>query len=160
MIGDVGDPARFPTADRFASYNGTAPIEVSSGRRKIYQLSQRGNRRLNYAIHMAAVTQIAHKNSQGRAYYLRKVAKGKTAAQARRALKRKSSNTIYARLRAEARRLGTTPEAGPGGQSGNDCAFSAAGSHPDNRLFGPATPEPADSLRPPRRGRVRARAGT
>jgi transposase len=93
VIGDVGDVARFPTADRFASYNGTAPIEVSSGSRKIYRLSMRGNRRLNHAIHMAAVTQIAHKNSLGRAYYLRKLAKGKTPAEARRALKRKISNT-------------------------------------------------------------------
>ena len=56
IISDTGDPARFPTADRFASHIGTAPIEISSGSRKIYRLSMRGNRRLNHAIHMAAVT--------------------------------------------------------------------------------------------------------
>jgi transposase len=145
VIGDTGDVSRFPTADRFASYNGTAPIEVSSGRRKIYRLSMRGNRRLNHVIHMAAVTQIAHKNSQGRAYYLRKIAEGKTPAEARRALKRKISNTIYARLLADA----TKQTAGPGGQPGNDTESSAAGSHPARQLFGQATPEPADSLRRP-----------
>ena len=147
VIGDVADITRFPTADRFASYNGTAPIEVSSGRRKIYRLSMRGNRRLNHAIHMAAVTQIAHKNSDGRAYYQRKLAEGKTPAEARRALKRKISNTIYARLLADAR----AQAAGPGGQPGNDTESSAAGSHPARQLFGQATPEPADSLRPPAR---------
>jgi transposase len=154
VIGDVVDISRFPAADRFASYNGTAPIEVSSGSRKIYRLSMRGNRRLNHAIHMAAVTQTDCKNSDGRAYYQRKLAEGKTPAEARRALKRKISNTIYARLQADAR----APAAGPGGQPGNDPESSAAGSHPARRLFGQATPEPADSLRPPRHARTLTRA--
>ena len=73
IIGYVADVSRFPSRDRFAAYNGTAPIEVSSGDRKIYRLSRRGNRRLNHAIHMAAVTQISHRHSQGRAYYDKKV---------------------------------------------------------------------------------------
>jgi transposase len=155
VIGDVADIRRFPTADRFASYNGTAPIEVSSGSRKIYRLSMRGNRRLNHAIHMAAVTQIAHQNSDGRAYYLRKLAEGKTPAEARRALKRKISNTIYARLHADAR----ARAAGPGGQPGSDPVSSAADSHPERQLFGQATPEPAHSLRQPARpNRRKARA--
>ena len=41
VIGDVADVSRFPSSGRFASYNGTAPIEVSSGVRKIYRLSMR-----------------------------------------------------------------------------------------------------------------------
>jgi transposase len=73
VIGDVGDVSRFPSRDRFAAYNGTAPVEVSSGDRKIYRLSRRGNRRLNHAIHMAAVTEIRQRHSDGRAYYDRKV---------------------------------------------------------------------------------------
>jgi len=92
----------------------------------------RGNRRMNHAIHMAAVTQTDCKNSDGRAYYQRKLAEGKTPAEARRALKRKISNTIYARLLADARKQA----AGPGGQPGNDSASSAAGSHPARQLFG------------------------
>jgi transposase len=48
--------SRFCTRDRFAAYNGTAPIEVSSGQRKVHRLSRRGNRRVNHAIHMAAIT--------------------------------------------------------------------------------------------------------
>ena len=74
VLGDVVDVSRFANRDHFASYNGTAPIEVSSGPRKIYRLSRRGNRRLNHAIHMAAVTQISHRANEGRAYYERKVA--------------------------------------------------------------------------------------
>ena len=76
VIGDVGDVARFATRDSFAAYNGTAPIEVSSGPRKIHRLSRRGNRRINHAIHMAAVTQIRHRHSTGRGYYDPKVAEG------------------------------------------------------------------------------------
>ena len=59
VIGCVADVSRFGSRDHFAADNGTAPIEVSSGNRKIHRLSRRGNRRLNHAIHMAAITQIA-----------------------------------------------------------------------------------------------------
>jgi transposase len=145
VIGDVTDVTRFPAADKFASYNGTAPIEVSSGQRKVFRLSMRGNRTLNHAIHMAAVTRIAHKHSTGHAYYQRKLTEGKTPAEARRALKRKISNAIYARLMADAR----TRAAGPGGQPGNDSESSATGLHPARQLFGQATPEPCATLRPP-----------
>jgi transposase len=58
IIGATGGVSRFGDRDRFAADNGTAPIEVSAGERKIHRLSLRGNRRLNHAIHMAAVTQI------------------------------------------------------------------------------------------------------
>ena len=141
VIGDVDDIARFPTRDAFASYNGTAPIEVSSGSRVIHRLSQRGNRRLNHAIHMAAVTQIRHQHSDGRKYYDKKIAEGKTPKEAMRCLKRRISNAIWARLRADARTASTTA-AGPGGQPGNDTESSAASSHPAHQLFGPATPGP------------------
>jgi uncharacterized protein (DUF3084 family) len=59
VVGDVVDVSRFANRDHFASYNGTSPIEVSSGPRKIYRLSRRGNRWINRAIHMAAVTRFA-----------------------------------------------------------------------------------------------------
>ena len=104
VIGEVRDLSRFADRDHFAAYNGTAPIEVSSGRRKIYRLSRRGNRRLNHAIHMAAVTQISHRHSPGRAYYQRKLAEGKTPKEALRSLKRRLSDVIFAQLQADARR--------------------------------------------------------
>ena len=141
VIGDVRDVSRFPSRDHFAAWNGTAPVEVSSGPRKIYRLSRRGNRRLNHAIHMAAVTQIRYRHSQGRAYYDKKRAEGKTGKEALRALKRQISDAIFVCLQADARRAASAN--GPGGQPGNDSGSSAAGSHPGHRLFGQATPGPA-----------------
>jgi transposase len=122
---------------------------VSSGNRKIYRLSRRGNRRLNHAVHMAAVTQIRHRHSDGRTYYDRKLAEGETPKEALRSLKRRISDAIYSHLQADARRAAAAARtACPGGQPGNDSVASAAGSHPGNRLFGQATPEPATTLRP------------
>jgi transposase len=109
VIGAVRNVSRFPDRDHFAAYNGTAPIEVSSGPRKIYRLSRRGNRRLNHVIHMAAVTQIRYRHSEGRAYYERKLAEGKTPKEALRALKRRISDAIFARLQADARQAATGP---------------------------------------------------
>jgi transposase len=144
VIGDVRDISRFGGRDSFAAYNGTAPVEVSSGNRVVFRLSLRGNRRLNHAVHMAAVTQISHKSSEGRAYYDKKIAQGKTPKEALRALKRKVSDAFYKRLKADAARM----TGGPGGHPGNDSIASAAGSHPADRLFGQATPGPAPTLRP------------
>src|SRR5690348_6269958 len=140
VIGDVRDVSRFPGRDNFAAYNGTAPVEVSSGQRKIHRLSRRGNRRLNHAIHMAAITQIRNRHSEGRAYYDKKLAEGKTPKEALRSLKRQVSNAIFACLQADARRAGAGD---PGGQQGNGSVASAAGLHPRRRLFGQATPGPA-----------------
>ena len=149
VIGDVTDVTRFPSRDHFASYNGTAPVEVSSGNRKIYRLSLRGNRRINHALHMAAITQIRHAHSDGRAYYDRKIAEGKTHKEALRCLKRRISDAVFARLQADARKATATAAAkGPGGQPGNHSDSRAAGSHPEHRLFGQATPGPATTIRP------------
>ena len=142
VIGDVRDVSRFPGRDPFAAYNGTAPIEVSSGPRKIYRLSRRGNRRPGHAIHMAAVTQVRHRHSQGRAYYDKKLAEGKTRKEALRSLKRQISDAIFACLQQDARRAAAAAKS-PGGQPGNHSATRAAGSHPEHRLFGQATPGPA-----------------
>ncbi len=97
LIGYTGDIGRFASAGHYAAYNGTAPIEVSSGGKKRHRLSMRGNRVLNHAIHMAAVTQIRH-DTPGRVYYDRKIAEGKTKKEALRALKRRISNTVYRQL--------------------------------------------------------------
>jgi transposase len=149
VIGDVADIDRFPSRDHFAAYNGTAPIEVSSGRRrKVFRLSRRGNRRINHAIHMAAVTQIRHRHSPGRAYFERKIAEGHTGKEAIRALKRRISDAIYTRLRDDAARARRVTSTGPGGQPGSVTETCAAGSHPEHRLFGQATPGPATTLRP------------
>jgi len=143
VIGDVRHVSRFPDRNHFAAYNGTAPIEVSSGGRKVYRLSRRGNRRLNHAIHMVAITQIRYRHTKGRAYYDKKLAEGKTSKEALRALKRQISDAIFACLQEDARCAAAAAAKSPGGQPGNHSASRAAGSHPDHRLFGQATPRPA-----------------
>ena len=116
-IGDVRHVSCFPNRDRFAAYNGTAPIEVSSGGRKIWRLSRRGNRRLNHAIHMAAVTQIRYRHSPGHAYYQKKLAEGKTRKEALRCLKRQISDAIYACLQADAARAAAVAAASEPGRA-------------------------------------------
>jgi transposase len=101
ILGHARSVERFPTAGHFARYNGTAPIEASSGPRKRHRLNPRGNRRLNAALHVAAVTQIAH-DTTGRIYYERKLAEGKSRKEALRALKRRISDAVYRQLRADA----------------------------------------------------------
>jgi transposase len=108
LIGYSGDPLRFTTAARFASYTGTAPIEFSSGGRITHRLSRRGNRRLNHALHCAAIVQIRYHHSPGRAYYDRKLAEGHTPREAIRALKRRLSDVVWRHLIADARRAATT----------------------------------------------------
>lgn len=103
IVGHAGDVRRFPTAGHFARHNGTAPIEASSGPKARHRLNPRGDRQLNHALHMAAVTQVAH-DTPGRVYYLRKQAEGKTRKEALRALKRRISDAVYRRLLADAMR--------------------------------------------------------
>jgi transposase len=103
LIGYTGDVGRFRNRDQFAAYNGTAPVEFSSGGRIVHRLSKRGNRQLNHAIHMAAICQLRQPHSEGRAYFERKVAEGKTNKEAIRALKRQVSNAVYRQLVADAR---------------------------------------------------------
>jgi hypothetical protein len=129
-IGITGDVTRFPDRDHFASFNGTAPTDVSSGGKNVYRLSRRGSRQLNPAIHMAAVTQIRFHHSEGRAYYDRKVAEGKGHKEALRSLKRRISDALYACMIQDAIPDGRPAEKGPGGQPGNDSVACAAGSHP------------------------------
>ena len=101
IIGRTGDVRRFPSAGHFARHNGTAPIEASSGPTKRHRLNPRGDRQLNHAMHMAAVTQVRN-DTPGRAYYLRKQAEGKSRKEALRALKRRISDAVYQRLVADA----------------------------------------------------------
>jgi hypothetical protein len=97
VIGSIGQVSRFTSQDCFAACNGTAPAGVSSGNWRIHRLS----RRVNHAIHMAAV--IRNNHSDGCAYFDRKLAEGKTRTEALHCLKRRVSDAIYACLRDDAR---------------------------------------------------------
>ncbi|WP_020123377.1 transposase, partial [Streptomyces canus] len=98
LLGHVGDVARFPTEHHFASYTGTAPLDASSGKNTRHRLNTGGNRALNSVLHIVAVCQIRD-GGRGQEYYLRKIAEGKTPAEARRALKRRLSNVVYRTLK-------------------------------------------------------------
>jgi transposase len=98
LIGHSGDIRRFANRDAYASYNGTAPVEFSSGGRTVHRVSERGCRMLNHALHMAVITQLRQPATEGRIYFERRVAEGKTKKEAIRALKRHLSNAVYRQL--------------------------------------------------------------
>jgi transposase len=148
LLGYTGDVARFTSRDRFAPSTGTAPLEVSSGGRITHRLSRRGNRQLNHALHIAAITQIRFAHSPGGAFFERKVAEGKTKKEAVRALKRRISDAIYQQLALDARITG------PGGQAGTTRQSSVAGSTPRRpalRISHSRTPTNAGTRRVPPR---------
>jgi transposase len=155
LLVEVGDITRFPNRHHFASWNGTAPIDASSGDHVRHRLSRAGNRQINRTLHIMATVQLRNPGI-GRDYYDRRKAEGKTSMEAMRCLKRRLSDIVYRELLddAIARRL-TTTGTGPGGQRGDDSDSSAAGSqphtdssdqpHPNPPSTHPRTPLPAAS---------------
>ena len=145
ILADTGDVARFTTRARFASWTGTAPLDASSGQQIRHRLSRAGNRRMNHVLHIAATVQLRN-NTEGRAYFDRKVAAHKTPMEALRALKRRLSDVVYRQLVADAMPLeADVGEAGPGGHCGASDVSSAADLPPhigtsDQPLPGPAHP--------------------
>jgi transposase len=108
ILGHTGDITRFPTADHYASYTGTAPVEASSGEQTRHRLSRAGNRSLNHALHMAARVQTMHPGP-GRTHYQRKQAEHKTSTEALRSLKRQLAKVVYRQLRDDHRRFQPSP---------------------------------------------------
>jgi len=151
-VGQARDVSRFADRDHFAAYNGTAPIEVGSGGHSVHRLSRRGNRQLNHAIHIAAITQIRHKHSPGRAFYDRKLAEGKTKKEAIRALKRRISDALYQRLVADA-----AANTGPGGQAGTTEQVSVTSLAPQKPALRNSHSRTHTSVEPARRPRRRPR---
>ena len=163
LLGDIGDVSRFPTKAHFASWNGTAPLDASSGEQTRHRLSRAGNRRINRALHIMAIVQLRHPSTDGRRYYDRRVAEGKTPMEAMRALKRRLSDVVYRQLvndqkqQQDQRRARQATEArrtGSEGHLGAATRSCAAGSNPnagasDKSLSEPvsidATPTPGAS---------------
>ncbi|MEN3615844.1 transposase [Plantactinospora sp. ZYX-F-223] len=143
LLADVGDISRFADRSRFASWNGTAPLDASSGDQQRHRLSRAGNRRINRTLHIMALVQLRNR-TQGRAYFDAKKAAGKTSMEAMRALKRRLSNVVYARMIEDRERRQV---AGPGGHSGTTLQSSVTDLTPDigpsdKPLPGPATNHP------------------
>jgi transposase len=149
ILADVADVARFADRNRFASWTGTAPLDASSGEQIRHRLSRAGNRKMNHMLHIAAATQV-RLDTEGRRYYRRKLAEGKTRMEAMRCLKRRISDAVYRQLLADARREalvdpGPSSGADPGGHCGATQKSSAVDLPPhidtsDQPLPGPAQP--------------------
>jgi transposase len=146
LLVDAGDITRFPSRAHFASWNGTAPIDASSGDQVRHRLSRAGNRHVNRTLHIMAIVQLRNP-TEGRAYYDRKVAAGKTSMEAMRSLKRRLSDIVYHQMISDARAAKTDP----GGHSGTTLQSSvtdltpSAGSS-DKPLPGSASPKPKSLL--------------
>src|SRR5438105_13708977 len=106
VLGHSGDVTRFASRHHYASYDGTAPLEASSGPKTRHRPNTRGNRQPNQAMHLTALTQIPN-HPPGRAYYHRKIDEGKTKKEALRALKRRVSDAVYRQLLVDAQRTRT-----------------------------------------------------
>jgi transposase len=145
VLGEVRDISRFPTKHHFASYNGSAPSLWGSAGEARPCVNLRGNRRLNHALHIAAIAQLRF-DCEGRRYYLRKIADGKTPKEARRCLKRRISDAIYHQLVVDAR----AAERGPGGQLGATTKISAADPAPTVDSSIKPQPGPRTQIRAPR----------
>lgn len=148
LLVEVGDITRFPNKAHFASWNGTAPIDASSGDNVRHRLSRRGNRQINRVLHTMARVQLRNQ-TLGREYYDRKKADGKAPMEAMRCVKRRLSDIVFQTMLNDS--LATSPRTGPGGQRGNDSESSATGSHPrtsssDKSLPGPANTKPKTPL--------------
>ena len=141
LLGRTGRASRFPSSAAFASYTGTAPIEIASADHQRHRLSRFGDRQLNSALHTVAVTQIRMPGSRGRAYYDTKIAAGKTAREAQRCLKRRLANHIWRAMIADERR--SSSGAGPEGQTGATLPSSAAGPTPTASTSDQSQPRPA-----------------
>lgn len=95
VLGRTGRASRFPTGGHYASYAGAAPIQIASAEHNRHRLSRGGDRQLNAALHMVAVTQARMVGSAGHAYYQRKIDEGKTRNEALRCLKRRIAEHLW-----------------------------------------------------------------
>lgn len=139
LLIEVGAVTRFPDRGHFASWNGTAPIDASSGDQVRHRLSRAGNRQINRVLHIMATVQLRNP-TEGRAYFDRKKAAGKTSMEAMRALKRRLSDIVYRQMIND---VTTATATGSGGHQGTSANSSVTGLHPRTGSSEKSLPEPA-----------------
>jgi len=100
IIGETAGITRFRSRAAFARHNGSAPVPVWSGNVVRHRLNRGGNRQLNVALHRIAITQV-RLAGPGRAYLDHRRAAGDSRTEATRALRRRISDEIFRRLRAD-----------------------------------------------------------
>jgi transposase len=101
IVGETAGVHRFRDKDAYARFTGTAPVPVWSGSSigKV-RLNRGGNRSMNCALHMIAVTQ-ARGVGPGKAYLDKQLERGKDRVAALRLLRRRLSDVVFAALRAD-----------------------------------------------------------
>jgi transposase len=98
LIGEIAGIDRFTSDAQLARLAGCAPIPVSSGRTDRHRIDRGGNRQLNHAIHMLALSKIRH-DPQTALYIAKQRQRGKTNREAIRCLKRHLIRRVYNLLR-------------------------------------------------------------
>lgn len=115
VLGEIGTRPRISSAAALAALSGAAPIAVSSAGQGGFRVNHGGNRQLNRALHVIALTQ-RRCEPRAQAYYAKKCAEGKTPRAAMRCLKRRLVDVIYRALHddpAPAAQAPASPEAPP-----------------------------------------------
>ena len=97
LVVSSGDPTRMHSEAAFAALAGTSPVDASSGRQRRHRLNRGGDRQLNRALHVIALTRIRY-HDQTRDYHTRLLKSGKTSREARRCVKRALARHFYRRL--------------------------------------------------------------
>jgi transposase len=103
ILGETAGAARFRSRHAYARFTGTAPIPVWSGNTVRVRLNRGGNRTINTALHMIAVTQVRGVGP-GKSYVDGLIGRGKTRTEALRLLRRRLSDRVFAALLADANR--------------------------------------------------------
>jgi transposase len=103
ILGETADVGRFSSPAAFARFNGTAPIPVWSSNTSRFRLNRGGNRRVNTALHMIAVTQL--RGGLGKAYVEKRMAGGNTKTEAVRLLRRRLSDVVFRAMQADERTM-------------------------------------------------------
>jgi transposase len=137
LLGDISDISRFRTAAHFASCNGTAPLEASSGDQRRHRPSRVGNRRINRVLHIMAIVQL-RRDTPG---------PGPLPPAPRRrqnndgSAPRAQTTPVRCGLQTDAapRHAGPRRRDGSGRTHGSDFAIQRGRANPDSRLFGQVT---------------------
>jgi transposase len=98
LVGRAAGAERFRGEAQFARMAGVAPIPVSSGKSERHRLHRGGDRQLNRALHVIAITR-SRLDPETRAYLDKKRAEGKSNREALRCLKRHLARRFYRLLR-------------------------------------------------------------
>jgi transposase len=97
ILGETAGASRFKSKHAFARFNGTAPVPVWSSNKVRVRLNRGGNRTVNSALHMAAVTQTRGVGP-GKTYVDKLISEGKTRTEALRLLRRRLSDRVFSAL--------------------------------------------------------------